>query len=361
MVWVGDYEAEYKASPEAQRLVGWASAQVSHSMQQAGSRHVGSPRSLQPTKGMHTYMRQDAGGSSIVVFDVSFPPALADSLEDVQADSSSSQQSSWSNASAAVGSSVVMPERKYHPANAAVADWQTSLDAICHSECRLAASGPGRVTVTAPASIAEVLHSLHHLIALTACCAYSRQHFRFNLNMAHCTCLHLLACITAKQCSIPGDLALMLHRVASPAMCLTHQVHADISVGRSRWNSLKCSGGLAIRLARHQYMWSLQQLAIQGVVNWLKAQPQVHWVSPRPKTRAANFFATGIGQCGNAATLAAASNGPGAANDAGTHPLWDAGEAPPPFSSSGMFKQPDLVVHDVVQCQLCGLTALVAG
>ena len=64
---------------------------------------------------------------------------------------------------------------------------------------------------------------------------------------------------------------------------------------------------------------------VQVLVDWLTAQPQVHWVSPRPKIRAANFFATGIGQSGNAATLAAASNGPGAANDGGTHPLWDAG------------------------------------
>ena len=63
------------------------------------------------------------------------------------------------------------------------------------------------------------------------------------------------------------------------------------------------------------------------MVEWLTAQPQVHWISPRPKTRAANFFATGIGQSGNAAPLADASNGAGAANDAGTHPLWDAGEA----------------------------------
>ena len=64
---------------------------------------------------------------------------------------------------------------------------------------------------------------------------------------------------------------------------------------------------------------------LQAVVVWLAAQPQVHWVSPRPKTRAANFFATGIGQSGNAAAFAAASNGPGPAGDAGTHPLWDAG------------------------------------
>ncbi|DBB02440.1 TPA: Signal peptide peptidase-like 2A [Trebouxia sp. C0006] len=63
----------------------------------------------------------------------------------------------------------------------------------------------------------------------------------------------------------------------------------------------------------------------QAVVKWLTAQPQVHWVSPRAQTKASNFFATGISQSGTAATLADASNPAGASNDAGTHPLWDAG------------------------------------
>ena len=64
----------------------------------------------------------------------------------------------------------------------------------------------------------------------------------------------------------------------------------------------------------------------QVVVDWLIAQPQVHWVSPRPQTKAANFFATGISQVGMAATFAQASNtAPGASGDSGTHPFWDAG------------------------------------
>lgn len=63
----------------------------------------------------------------------------------------------------------------------------------------------------------------------------------------------------------------------------------------------------------------------QAAVEWLTAQPQVHWVSPRAQTKASNFFATGISQSGSAATLADASNPAGASNDAGTHPLWDAG------------------------------------
>ena len=74
-----------------------------------------------------------------------------------------------------------------------------------------------------------------------------------------------------------------------------------------------------------QPSYSCCLVGLQAVIVWLTAQPQVHWVSPRPKTRAANFFATGIGQSGNAASFAAASNGPGSAGDAGTHPLWDAG------------------------------------
>ena len=78
-------------------------------------------------------------------------------------------------------------------------------------------------------------------------------------------------------------------------------------------------------VAFKQPSYSCYLLGLQAVLVWLTAQPQVHWVSPRPKTRAANFFATGIGQSGNAASFAAASNGPGSAGDAGTHPLWDAG------------------------------------
>lgn len=64
----------------------------------------------------------------------------------------------------------------------------------------------------------------------------------------------------------------------------------------------------------------------QAVVEWLTAQPQVHWISPRAQTKASNFFATGISQSGSAATLADASNPAGASSDAGTHPLWDAGD-----------------------------------
>lgn len=65
---------------------------------------------------------------------------------------------------------------------------------------------------------------------------------------------------------------------------------------------------------------------LQAVVEWLTVQPQVHWISPRAQTKAANFFATGISQSGSAATLADASNAAGASGDAGTHPLWDAGK-----------------------------------
>ena len=153
MVWVGNFHEGYKASPEAQRLVGWASGRASHSMQQADNRHSAYPTSSQHAKAMHTYIRQAADGSSIVVFDVSFPHGLSTSVEEV----SSAPQASGSNASAAIGSSDMIPQRKFHPANAAVADWQAPLDAVCHSQCRIAASGPGRVAVTAPVEIAQVI------------------------------------------------------------------------------------------------------------------------------------------------------------------------------------------------------------
>ena len=80
------------------------------------------------------------------------------------------------------------------------------------------------------------------------------------------------------------------------------------------------------RMVQHCWSeWKLQICLPQGVVEWLTVQPQVHWISPRAQTKASNFFATGISQCGSAATLADASNAAGASGDAGTHPMWDAG------------------------------------
>ncbi|KAK9815904.1 hypothetical protein WJX72_011677 [[Myrmecia] bisecta] len=62
---------------------------------------------------------------------------------------------------------------------------------------------------------------------------------------------------------------------------------------------------------------------LQGLVHWLAEQPTVHWIAPRPKGRAANFFASAIGQCARAAPV---TNGNGQyAGDNGTHPIWDAG------------------------------------
>lgn len=108
-------------------------------------------------------------------------------------------------------------------------------------------------------------------------------------------------------------------------------------------------GSMPSDVACEQLSYSCCLLGLQAVVVWLTAQPQVHWVSPRPKTRAANFFATGIGQSGNAASFAAASNGPGSAGDAGTHPLWDAG---------GLSLFPLLwlkhMMHGSVSCINCG-------
>ena len=151
---MGDFHKGYKASPEAQRLVGWTSEQDSHSVQQAASRPSAHSTSAQHAKGMHTYIRQATDGSSTVVFDVSFPQSLSISLEEI---SNGAQQNSWSNASAAIGSTVENTQRRFHPANAAVADWQAPLDAVCHSQCRIAASGAGRVAVTAPLEAAQVL------------------------------------------------------------------------------------------------------------------------------------------------------------------------------------------------------------
>lgn len=152
VVWVGDYHEAYKASPETQRLVGWA-AQSSLDMQQAGSRQAAHQHSSQAAKGMHAFVRQAEDGTSVVVLDVSFPQSLSGSLEEID---STIQPYSWTNASTAV-TSLVLKSPRFHPANAALADWQAPLDVVCHSQCMLAASGPGSMTVTSPAEFLEVL------------------------------------------------------------------------------------------------------------------------------------------------------------------------------------------------------------
>ena len=155
VVWVGDYRDAYKASPEAQRLVGWATAPFSHGMQQAASRQSAYQQTSQPAKGMHAFVRQAKDGSNVVVLDVSFPQSLSQGLEEV---ASPIQQ--WGNVSAAMTSLIVRRQPKLHPANAAVADWQAPLDVVCHNQCRLAVSGPGRMSVTAPVELLEVIHCL---------------------------------------------------------------------------------------------------------------------------------------------------------------------------------------------------------
>lgn len=154
VVWVGDYLETYKVSPEAQRLIGWTPAQANQAVQQAGSRQAAHQQSSQAAKGMHAFVRQDADGASVVVLDVSFPQSLSEGLQEID---SLPHPSSWSNASAAVTSLFVKPQPKFHPANAALADWQGPLDVACHSQCRLAASGPGGLTVTSPAEFLQVL------------------------------------------------------------------------------------------------------------------------------------------------------------------------------------------------------------
>ena len=157
---MGDYHEAYKASPEAQRLVGWAPAQSSQDRQQAGSRQASHWHNSQAAKGMHAFVRQAEDGTSVVVLDVSFPQALSEVLEEID---STIQPYSWTNATTAMTSLVVKPQPKFHPANAALADWQAPLDVVCHSQCMLATSGPGSMMVTSPAAFLEVLSYLESL------------------------------------------------------------------------------------------------------------------------------------------------------------------------------------------------------
>ncbi|KAK9836281.1 hypothetical protein WJX81_001826 [Elliptochloris bilobata] len=68
---------------------------------------------------------------------------------------------------------------------------------------------------------------------------------------------------------------------------------------------------------------ALADMDVQAALQWLAAQPPVHWVAPRPRARLHNFLATGICQSGAAggADLTAGTTSGGNA----THPLWLAG------------------------------------
>lgn len=169
---MGDYHAAYKASPEIQRLVGWAAVQPRLGLQQAGSKQSTQPHSPRPAKGVHAFVRQNEDGSNVLVLDVSFPQSLADGLDSSK---STIQPHLQQNVSASLTSFIIKRQPKFHPANAALADWQAPLDVVCHSQCRLAASGPGRISVTAPAEFAEV-HPEHAVLG-----NYSKSHLSCTL------------------------------------------------------------------------------------------------------------------------------------------------------------------------------------
>lgn len=167
-------------------------------MQQAGSRQVPHQHSSHAAKGMHAFVRQAEDGTSVVVLDVSFPQSLSESLKEIGC---TIQPFSRTNASAAVTSFVVESQPKFHPANAALADWQAPLDVVCHSQCMLAASGPGSMTVTSPADFLEVLPFLkasnicmpvsevQHLYTCDNCSSLLRPH----MNKHYCTSALLVA------------------------------------------------------------------------------------------------------------------------------------------------------------------------
>ena len=83
---------------------------------------------------------------------------------------------------------------------------------------------------------------------------------------------------------------------------------------------------------------------LQAALEWLAAQPSVHWVVPRPRVALHNFLGTGICQSGGAGgvNLAAGTTSGGNA----THPIWLAGLQVP---------CPEHLAY--VQCRLFGVQA----
>lgn len=248
-------------------------------------------------------MRQAADGSQVIIFDVSFPQHLPQQMQELQY--GLQQHNSWANASTAFADMSFQASQKagFYPSQAAVADWQAPLAAICNSLCSIAASGSGRVMVKAPVQFSQVLACQDRTL---------RQSARLKQTM------HILSKLSvANLPHVFSHSATWRHQTlhqsvsADHTICLAHQSQEPVllPVMTSCWPMLTNGTGMMR----------------QAVVEWLTAQPQVHWVSPRAQTKASNFFATGISQCGSAATLADASNAAGASGDAGTHPLWDAG------------------------------------
>ena len=158
MLWIGDFRPGYKAAPEAQHLLGWVRGHGPQAMQQASSRPPAKDASTPlHSHSMHKYMRQAADGSQVIIFDVSFPQHLPQQIQELQ--HGLQQHNAWANASTAFADMSFQASQKagFYPSQAAVADWQAPLAAICNSLCSIAASGSGRVMVKAPVQFSQVV------------------------------------------------------------------------------------------------------------------------------------------------------------------------------------------------------------
>ena len=153
---MGDFRKEYKAAPEAQRLLDWIHGR--------GMQHVVShaPGSLPQPHSLHAYIRPASDGSKVILFDVSFPQHL-DQLQPAMQPNALGQ-----NASAALLDLSLNASQPsgFSPSVAAAADWQAPLASLCHSQCSITALGQ-RVVVRAPVLYSKVCARLPGV-----CCAY---------------------------------------------------------------------------------------------------------------------------------------------------------------------------------------------
>ena len=153
---MGDFHEEYKAAPEAQRLLDWIHGR--------GMQHIVShaPGSVPQPHSLHAYLRPAAGGSKVILFDVSFPQHL-NQLQHAMQPNPLGQNASTALLDLSLNASQ---PSGFSPSVAAAADWQAPLASLCHSQCSITALGQ-RIVVRAPVLYSKVCPRLP-----CVCCAY---------------------------------------------------------------------------------------------------------------------------------------------------------------------------------------------
>lgn len=152
--WIGDYLPEYRIAPEAQQLSSFlakhSAASLTH--QQVADMSTANLEARQ----VHNFIHRGPHGSSYVPLDVSFPHHLPDVLGQLQHALELCNKRNATKQSCSTGT-VVRQLDSFYPSHAAAADWEASLNKLCHSQCSFAASGAERLVVDVPIQYLKVV------------------------------------------------------------------------------------------------------------------------------------------------------------------------------------------------------------